>query len=33
LLPAGHPALECLKEVLTLDGFDAIMRVREFYAD
>ncbi len=33
VLPDGHPALECLKEILTLDGFDAVMRVRDFYAD
>jgi cobalamin-dependent methionine synthase I len=33
LLPDDHPALVCLKEVLGLDGFDAIMRVREFYAE
>lgn len=32
LLPDGHPALECLREVLTLDGFDAIMRVKDFYS-
>lgn len=33
ILPDNHPALVCLKEVLTLDGYDAIMRVRDFYAD
>jgi 5-methyltetrahydrofolate--homocysteine methyltransferase len=32
LLPEGHPALECLKEILTLDGFDAILRVKDFYS-
>jgi cobalamin-dependent methionine synthase I len=32
LLPDGHPALVCLKEILTLEGFDAVMRVRDFYA-
>jgi cobalamin-dependent methionine synthase I len=31
-LPEGHPALECLQEVLTLDGFDAILRVKDFYS-
>ncbi len=31
LLPEGHEALACFDEVLTLDGFDAIMRVRDFY--
>jgi cobalamin-dependent methionine synthase I len=32
LLPPTHPALECLEDVLRADGFDAIMRVRDFYA-
>jgi cobalamin-dependent methionine synthase I len=32
LLPEGHPALQCLKDLLQLDGFDAIMRVKEFYS-
>ncbi|MGO9586088.1 MAG: dihydropteroate synthase [Limisphaerales bacterium] len=32
LLPEDHPALQCLKDVLELDGFDAIMRVKEFYS-
>ncbi|MEK7685882.1 MAG: dihydropteroate synthase [Verrucomicrobiota bacterium] len=32
LLGPDHPALRCLQEVLSADGFDAIMRVREFYA-
>jgi len=31
LLPEDHPAMQCLKDVLELDGFDAIMRVRSFY--
>ena len=30
-LPAGHPALVCLQEILTMDGFDALMRVKDFY--
>ena len=30
-LTAGHPALACLEDCLKLDGFEAIMRVREFY--
>jgi len=33
VLADDHPALVCLKEVLTLEGFDAIMRVRDFYAE
>ena len=32
ILPEGHPALVCLRDVLSLEGFDAIMRVKEFYA-
>ena len=32
LLPAGHPALVCLQDILRLEGFDAIMRVIEFYS-
>jgi len=31
-LPADHPAMVCLEDCLKLDGFDVIMRVREFYA-
>jgi 5-methyltetrahydrofolate--homocysteine methyltransferase len=31
-LPEDHPAMQCLRDVLNLDGFDSIMRVREFYA-
>jgi hypothetical protein len=32
LLPADHPAMLCLSDVLEADGFDAIMRVRDFYS-
>ncbi len=32
ILPEDHPALVCLKDILTLDGFDALMRVKEFYS-
>jgi cobalamin-dependent methionine synthase I len=32
LLPPDHPAMKCVSEALTLDGFDVIMRVQEFYA-
>ncbi len=31
-LSDDHPALQCFDEVLTLEGFDAIMRVQEFYS-
>lgn len=31
-LPEGHDALKCFDDVLTLDGFDAIIRVQEFYS-
>lgn len=33
VLAADHPASQCLEDCLKLDGFDAIMRVREFYAE
>jgi len=32
LLPAGHPALMCLQDILRLEGFDTIQRVIEFYS-
>ena len=31
LLKADHPAMVCLEECLKLNGFDVLMRVREFY--
>ncbi len=31
LLP-DHPAVECLKDVIKLGGFDAITRVIQFYS-
>ncbi|MFC1569731.1 dihydropteroate synthase [bacterium] len=31
-LPDEHPAMKCLKDILSLDGFDVIMRVMEFYS-
>ena len=31
ILPEGHPALRCLDDVLRLGGFDAILRVKDFY--
>jgi cobalamin-dependent methionine synthase I len=32
VLPEDHPALTCLKDILALDGFDILMRVKEFYS-
>jgi cobalamin-dependent methionine synthase I len=32
LLSEEHPAMECLKDVLQLEGYDAIMRVMSFYS-
>jgi cobalamin-dependent methionine synthase I len=32
ILPDDHPAMECLKEVLQLEGYDIIMRVMSFYS-
>jgi hypothetical protein len=31
-LAPDHPAVVCLDECLKLQGFDVLMRVREFYA-
>lgn len=31
-LSPDHPAMQCLEECLALQGFDVLMRVREFYA-
>ena len=31
-LSPDHPAMQCLEECLKLQGFDVLMRVREFYA-
>ncbi|HSA94991.1 MAG TPA: dihydropteroate synthase [Acidobacteriota bacterium] len=31
ILAPGHPALECLKDILTLEGYDTLMRLKEFY--
>lgn len=33
LLPPDHPAMKCVNDCLTLEGFDVIMRVQEYYAD
>ena len=32
LLDDDHPAMECLNDAVKLDGFDVIMRVKEFYS-
>jgi cobalamin-dependent methionine synthase I len=32
LLPPEHPAMSCLEDCLKAEGFEVIMRVREFYA-
>ena len=31
-LPPDHPAMQCLEDCIRQPGFDAIMRVREFYS-
>jgi len=31
ILPDDHPAMQCFDDCVKLGGFDAIMRVREFY--
>ncbi len=31
-LDSNHPAMQCLDDVVRLGGFEAIMRVRDFYA-
>jgi 5-methyltetrahydrofolate corrinoid/iron sulfur protein methyltransferase len=31
VLPPGHPALACLEDILKLEGFDTLMRLKEFY--
>ena len=32
ILDASHPALQCLNDVLELDGFDVITRIMQFYS-
>jgi cobalamin-dependent methionine synthase I len=32
ILSEDHPAMQCLKDVLQLEGYDAIMRVMSFYS-
>lgn len=31
ILAAGHPALVCLEDILRLEGYDTLMRLKEFY--
>jgi 5-methyltetrahydrofolate--homocysteine methyltransferase len=31
ILPAGHPALTCLEDILKLEGYDTLMRLKEYY--
>lgn len=33
ILTADHPAMQCLTDCLTLEGFDVIMRVQEYYSE
>jgi 5-methyltetrahydrofolate--homocysteine methyltransferase len=32
ILPEDNPALQCLKDVLEMEGYDVIMRVMSFYS-
>jgi cobalamin-dependent methionine synthase I len=31
ILPAGHPALACLEDILQLEGYDTLVRLKDFY--
>jgi cobalamin-dependent methionine synthase I len=31
ILPAGHPALACLEDILKLEGYDTLVRLKAFY--
>jgi cobalamin-dependent methionine synthase I len=31
ILPAGHPALTCLEDILKLEGVDTLVRLKKFY--
>ena len=31
ILPAGHPALCCLEDILKLEGIETLLRLKEFY--
>jgi hypothetical protein len=32
ILPNDHPAMQCLKEILQLEGIDVIKRVMTYYS-
>lgn len=32
ILPAGHPARTCLEDILKLEGYDTLVRLKDFYA-
>ena len=32
ILPNDHPAMQCLKDILEMDGYDVIMRVMSYYS-
>jgi cobalamin-dependent methionine synthase I len=32
ILAAGHPALDCLEDILKLEGLETLMRLKEFYS-
>jgi cobalamin-dependent methionine synthase I len=32
VLEAGHPALVCLEDILNLEGYDTLVRLKDFYA-
>ena len=32
ILPDDHPAMQCLKDILEMDGYDVIMRVMSYYS-
>ena len=31
ILPADHPALVCLQDILKLEGYETLIRLKEFY--
>ena len=31
ILPAGHPALCCLEDILRLEGIETLIRLKTFY--
>jgi len=32
ILPEDHPAMQCLKDILDMEGYDCIMRVMSYYS-